>query len=344
MGEQSVLEQISTARVELARRLARSVVRVGGGEVVSRSGTWLDRSTIATIALEAAVGEAVAVQTAPGADPGEARVTAFDRRSGIALLELSGSAGLDVTVAADGPELGAETVTVAFPSPHGIEVRAGVIRCIGGEGDYLQTDSAAFPGFAGAPVFNAAGGLLGVTALGGGGNDSLVWTVARVRAVATADVPDGDDDARRAWLGVATQQVPLPEGVATDVGAGGALVTMVRAGSPAERGGLRFGDVVVGIAGAIVDGPHSLAHRLAESEPGATVTARVVRAGSVEEVELTLGAVPDDEEAGDDAAHHGHGRHHGGGHHHGHGHSHGHGGYGGHAGRWRRWAAATMMG
>lgn len=348
------LSDLSRAREALVERVAAVAVMVGGDGVTPRTGTRISPTEVATIALDAEPGESVAVTPAPHSDPVAARVVRFDRGSGVAILALPAEAAsspasdrpgvaggdhsphgddapatpADATVTphpGSDVRLGGVTLTVAFPSPEGHEARFAAVRCVGRDGTYLQTDAPVFPGFAGAPVFDGAGVLIGVTALGAGGNDAMVWPIGRVRALAagepiTTSVP-------RPRLGVATQTVPLAAGIDDGGDRSAALVVDVESGSPAEAAGLRYGDVIVRVGERRIAGADDLAAAIGALAVGAAVPVAIVRAGATEVVAVTPDVAPPSTTRGGNAhAHGGRGRRGGGG------------------GRWQRWATAAMTG
>ena len=91
-----------------------------------------------------------------------------------------------------------------------------------------------------------------------------------------------DGRVRRSWLGVVGQTFPLSRRRAALehlAAAGGVLVTGVERGSPAERGGLREGDIIIGLAGEVVSGIDDLQRVLTEDRIGERVEAVVLREG-----------------------------------------------------------------
>jgi serine protease Do len=89
------------------------------------------------------------------------------------------------------------------------------------------------------------------------------------------------DDAPGTWLGVSvTEETDLPEG--------GALVTGVAPGSPADEAGLREGDVVQAVDGRVVRGPRALAEQVGDQDPGDRVVLRIVRDGDERSIDATL--------------------------------------------------------
>jgi putative serine protease PepD len=86
----------------------------------------------------------------------------------------------------------------------------------------------------------------------------------------------------RAWIGVSTSDAQ-----------NGARVESVTGGGPAQRGGIRVSDVIVGVAGRSVDSPDDLAQAIADRRPGDLVIVEVERGGERREIEVTLGNRPE---------------------------------------------------
>jgi serine protease Do len=105
--------------------------------------------------------------------------------------------------------------------------------------------------------------------------------------------PRSGGPAERGWLGVALQ--PLDEELAGVLGAPdgkGALVASVEPDSPAARGGLKQGDIVIGVAGKAVQRQRDLAAAVADAKPGSTVAVTVLRSGQRMDHQVAVGEPP----------------------------------------------------
>ncbi len=303
------IEAFSTELTSLVEARRSWVVLVGGDEVTPRTGLRLTDGTILTVALEAQVGDKVSFLTDVDQAPQIAEVLTYDTATGLAVLrsEATGT-GWDRESGTEA-RLGQLAITVAYPSPQGFESRLGMVRCLGADGSYFQTDSPAFPGFAGAPIFSTSGALIGLTMLGGGGNASTNLPVAKINAII-----DGKDTApaRRARLGVSTRAVPVAAGVSGDEERTALFVEAVAEGSAAETAGVRYGDILLEIDDSTLDSPRRLHRVLASKKAGEEVSITLLRAAERVVVKATLGEW--------ERSHH-----HGGGH-------------------WHHWTARTMSG
>jgi serine protease Do len=231
-----------------------------------------------------------------------ARVIGADASVDLALIKVDGRNDFPYAHFADrAPRIGAWVLAVGNPFGLGGTVTAGIVSARGrniGAGsydDFIQIDAAVNRGNSGGPSFDLDGNVVGVnTAIfsPSGGNvgiafaipaDTVKTTVAQLRggrSVASA----------RGWLGVQIQ--PVTAEIADSLGmrdARGALVADVQAGSPAQRAGVRAGDVIVAVNGEALNEARSLAQRIGAMAPGTSVRLGVIRNGREESVAVTLG-------------------------------------------------------
>jgi serine protease Do len=175
-------------------------------------------------------------------------------------------------------------LVVAIGNPLGFQrsVTAGVVSALGrslrGQGgrlieNVIQTDAAINPGNSGGPLADSAGRVVGINTAIIGGAQGIGFAVpvsAAFRRVIFALVTEGR--VRRAYLGVMMQSRPLPGG-----GEGGAGVESVAPNSPAEKAGVRPGDVIVGFDGKPVSGTDQLLSLLDGSVIGRDAELLVLR-------------------------------------------------------------------
>ncbi|HEX5179806.1 MAG TPA: trypsin-like peptidase domain-containing protein [Gemmatimonadaceae bacterium] len=182
------------------------------------------------------------------------------------------------------------TVTAGVVSALGRTMRAESGRLIDG---IIQTDAALNPGNSGGPLVSSRGEVIGVNTAVIQGAQGICFAIPidTARFVIPRLIRDGR--VRRSWLGVVGQTIQLSRRrVALEhlAAAGGALVTGVERDSPAERGGLRQGDIIIGLAGDVVSGIDDLQRVLTENGIGKRVDAVVLREGQ----RVTVGLVPDE--------------------------------------------------
>jgi S1-C subfamily serine protease len=145
-----------------------------------------------------------------------------------------------------------------------------------------------YPGFSGGPLVDASGRVVGLNSSALARGASLAIPVAEARAVADALRKDGR--VKRGYLGVGTQPVALAEGLAAQLGQStGLMVIGVEKDSPAEKGGLLQGDVLVALGAHAVTDIDDLQAALGPASVGQTAAAKIVRGGETKELKVTVG-------------------------------------------------------
>jgi S1-C subfamily serine protease len=155
---------------------------------------------------------------------------------------------------------------------------------------YIQVAADRMPGSTGGPIAGAEGALAGVQVF----NRRMGYEIAVPAdlALRRAALMREKGSIKRPYLGMKSQQVPLPASVREALGGGhetGLLVMQVEPDSPAARGGLQVGDIVTGFGGAPVEDHDDLISTMSERGAGATVQADVFRGGAATALTLVLG-------------------------------------------------------
>jgi S1-C subfamily serine protease len=265
-------DELTAATASAGRRL----LYVGSDNIAGRTAVAWGEGLALTLARQANDGESVPV-ILPGGTEAAATVHAWDSRTGLAVLKVPGLADPRWTVAAV-PAAGSLVLTVAFPSPQGVESRLDLVRFAGGAtawgrgvtiDGHFQTDASPFPGFTGAAVVNAEGALVGFVAENRSGNSGFIVSAEGLARLVTPMVASGSP--KQAWLGVSTRP-----------GGGQGLVLLaVEDGSPAQRAGWKAGDLLLSLADQGLKDPSDLVRVVAGLAPDAQVSARLLRDGEV---------------------------------------------------------------
>ena len=240
-----------------------------------------------------------------------AKIVGRDPKTDLALIKIEADHKLPFLTLGDSDKLRVGDWVLAVGNPFGLEhtVTAGIISAKGriiGAGPYdnfIQTDASINPGNSGGPLIDLEGQVVGInTAIvpqgQGIGFAIPVNTTKRIMAQLREK-----GRVIRGWLGVTIQ--PVTKELAEKFGLDepmGALVADVVPGSPADKAGLKRGDVIVGYAGKPVKDMHALPRLVAETKVGSEVNLEVVRDRKKRPMQVSIGELKAEAPAGPKAA------------------------------------------
>ncbi len=262
---------------------------LGSGFIVSPDGYILTNNHVVEKADEVTV-------TLLDKEEFKAQVVGSDSKTDIALIKIEAKKKLPHVTLGDSEKLDVGEWVVAIGNPFGLghTVTAGIVSAKGriiGSGpydDFIQTDASINPGNSGGPLFNLRGEVVGInTAIIQGGQGIGFATPSQLVRPVFEQLKD-KKKVTRGWLGVYIQRL-TPE-AAENLGLGdrrGALVSDVTSGGPAEKAGIRSGDVIMAFNGKEIKDEHELPSIVASTVPGKKVDVRLVREGK----EITLAVV-----------------------------------------------------
>ena len=279
---ETVLPSVASLRVRTRRGQG-----AGSASVITNDGFLLTSAHVVEGAdgAEAAFADGTEVRT---------DVIGRDALSDLAVLRARGTVPPAVTLG-DAAQLRVGQLVVALGNPLGLagSVTAGIVSALGRSlptragrvvDEVIQTDAALNPGNSGGALANSTGHVVGVnTAVAGVGVGLAVPINDTTRQIITTLMRSGR--VRRAWLGVAGAQAPLPPPLVERLGRrGGMRVAEVIEGSPAAQAGLRVGDVLVAVDGDPVVTTTALQKRMVEDAIGRRVEITVWRNGALVDV------------------------------------------------------------
>lgn len=218
-----------------------------------------------------------------------------DRGTDVAVLKIDRQDLPVPTWASGAPPVGRLVVAVARPgeslrtSVSAIGVSGRSFRTwTGGKLEaWVSTDRRLPWGFSGGLVVDASGAALGIATIGLVRKTSLIVSGATLRRVADELLAHGK--VRKGYLGVGVYPARIPSAIAKAAGAeGGVVIVGLDDGGPAAQAGLLIGDLIVSIDGEFVESPRGLSSLLSD-RAGAKVTLKLVRAGVVVDVSVTIG-------------------------------------------------------
>ena len=276
----------------------RETQSLGSGFIISEDGYILTNNHVVADADEIMV-------RLPDRSELKAKLIGADPRSDVALLKIDGD-GLPTVKIGKSEELKAGEWVVAIGSPFGFDhtVTAGVVSATGRSlpnesyVPFIQTDVAINPGNSGGPLFNLNGEVVGINSqifTRSGGFMGLSFAIPIDVAMDVANQLREGGKVSRGWLGVVIQEVnkDLAESFGLERPAG-ALVAQVMDGGPAAKGGLKVGDVILGVNGETIDMSGDLPHLVGSIKPGSKAKLEVVRDGERKTLNIEIGALPED--------------------------------------------------
>jgi serine protease Do len=235
------------------------------------------------------------------------KVIGKDTKADLALLKVSPKKPLVDVKFGSSTEIEVGDWVMAIGNPFGLggSVSMGIISAksrdinSGPYDDYLQTDAAINKGNSGGPLFNMKGEVVGVnTAIISptGGSIGIGFAVPSDTVASVVDQLKQFGETQRGWLGVKIQTVT--DDIAETLGVPentGALVSAVTPGSPAEKGGLESGDVILKFDGKDVTTMRGLPKIVAQTPIGKSIDVEVLRKGSRKTVQVAVGRLEEDE-------------------------------------------------
>jgi serine protease Do len=236
----------------------------------------------------------------------KAKIIGVDKRSDVAVVKID-SNNLPRLTIGDPNKMRVGEWVIAIGSPFGLEntVTAGIISAKARDtGEYLpliQTDVAVNPGNSGGPLINMRGEVIGINSQiysRSGGYMGISFAVPIDEAMRVADQLRATGKVTRGRIGVQIGEVT--KDVADSLGmprAQGALVQKVEAGSPAERGGLEAGDIILKFNGTSIEKASDLPRMVGAAKPGSRATLNVWRKGATKDYSLTVAELEPDKVA-----------------------------------------------
>jgi serine protease Do len=236
----------------------------------------------------------------------KAKIIGADKRTDIALIKIEAT-GLPKVVVGDPNTLKVGEWVAAIGSPFGLEntMTAGIVsakgRALPQENyvPFIQTDVAINPGNSGGPLFNLRGEVVGVNSQiysKSGGSMGLSFSIPIDVAIDISNQLKATGRISRGWLGIGIQEVT--KDLAESFGlkqTNGALIAGVEKNSPADKGGLEAGDIILKFDGKAIVTSSDLPRVVGVTKPGKTVPVEIVRKGTNKTLQLSVGEMPSEQ-------------------------------------------------
>ncbi|MCU0493604.1 MAG: S1C family serine protease [Chloroflexaceae bacterium] len=290
------LANFSNQMADAVERASLGLVMVNGRVRQSASGVVYGPDMVLTADHVLEREDDLSIQTHDGRTL-PAQFAGRDPASDLALLRVAGLNLSPLSQAEGKARVGQFVLAVGRPSANGPMASVGIVSAVGGPlrtrrggmlEQYIQTDATPYPGFSGGPLIDPSGTALGLLTTGLVNGVALAVPMEIAWRVAATLAQHGS--VKRGYLGISSQPVELPEGQrAGRSQERGLLIVRVEPGSPAEKGGLLLGDILVGLDGQPVDDTDALQSMLIGNRVGASVNIEVIRGGGLYSVQVVVG-------------------------------------------------------
>ncbi len=277
----------------------RRVQGTGSGVIISADGYILTNNHVVDGAKEVTV-------TVGDHDEYKARVVGRDPKTDLAVLKISPRRALTVAALGNSDQTRVGDWVLAIGNPFGLSrtVTSGIVSAKGrviGSGpydNYIQTDASINPGNSGGPLFNMQGEVIGINTaiLPYGQGIGFAIPIATAKPLIPQLVKHGE--VTRGYIGVTIQAITPDLAKALKLeNSKGALVSEVVPSGPAEKAGIRTGDVIAFFNNKPVENSNALPLIVAGTQAGKSVPVTVLRNGSPRNLNVSVGKLPSEKTA-----------------------------------------------
>lgn len=294
----NIFTELSEAMADAAERAGRSTVLVDARRRIPASGIAIAKDLILTADHVVERDEDIRVILGDGTET-TARLAGRDPGTDLAVLKLDSASAVPAEVAKSPARVGQFVLAIGRPSKNGIESSFGTVNTIGGPvrtgrggmlEKYIKTDVVSYPGFSGGPLINGEGQVYGINTSGFRSGGAI--TIPADVAWKIAETLSKHGKIKRGYLGIRSQTVNIPVEAQSELKRGqetGLLIVGLEAESPAGKGGIMVGDILVGVAGQPIEHHDELFARLSGDVVGKSVPMDVLRGGKLQVVNVVVG-------------------------------------------------------
>jgi S1-C subfamily serine protease len=287
---------------------------VGSGVIYDQAG-WILTNRHVVQTADGAIASQLTVELKDGREfPGS--VYGVDTLTDLAIVKVD-QTGLPAAPTGKSADIKVGQLAIAIGSPLGTytsTVTTGIISATGRSIDIsatshlpnlIQTDAAINPGNSGGPPLDAAGQVIGINTAVERDSTGIGFAIPIDIARPIMEQALAGEQLARPYVGIRYVQIDLKlqkeKGLSVDHGAliepttdtAGGSQPAIAPGSPAEKAGLKAGDIVLAIEGTTVDSEHPLDAQLTSYAPGQSVKLTILRDGKQVDVSVTLGTRPE---------------------------------------------------
>jgi serine protease Do len=281
---------------QMPKKFERELIGVGSGMILDPQGHILTNNHVVAGATR------IQVKLSDGSIY-SAKVVGTDPKTDLGLIQISAAEPLPFVTFADSDqvEVGQWVVAIGQPENLSESVSQGIISAKHRTGitdpsnyqDFLQTDAAINPGNSGGPLLDLNGHVIGVNSAifsTTGGFQGIGFAIPSNMAAHVANALMQNGKVVRGWIGVSLQE--LTPDLAKSFGlttTKGALITEVSKGGPADKAGLKTGDVITAVQGRQISDVAELRNAIADTPVGQESTLTILRNGKAQQVTVKIG-------------------------------------------------------
>ena len=268
---------------------------LGSGFIISKDGYIITNNHVIRKADEIKV-------ILENEDEYSAEIIGTDPKTDLALLKIKPNKPLKPVKLGNSSSLEIGDWVVAIGNPFGLgnTVTAGIVSAkgrslgLGAYDDFIQTDAAINPGNSGGPLFNFKGEVIGVNTAIIAGGQGIGFAIPMNMANRIVSQLQASGKVVRGWLGVHVQAITpeIEQGLKLP-NDNGALISDIAPGSPAEKGGLKRGDVIVAVNNMNVMDEDDLPKYVANLSPGTKADFQIIRNGKYKNFGIKLSQFPE---------------------------------------------------
>ena len=287
--------------------VTRQAESLGSGFLISADGYVVTNNHVISAGARGATVESITV-TLPDKREFKAKLIGNDAQSDLAVLKIEGT-NLPFVKFGDSTSARVGDWVVAIGNPFGLggSVTAGIVSALhrvtgqGGAYDrFIQTDASMNRGNSGGPMFDLNGNVIGINSQilsPTGGNVGIGFAIPAEEAKPVIDTLMKGGKIARGYLGIGMQDLTddIADGLGVPKGRG-TVVARVEPGQPAEKAGLKQGDVIVKVDGKDVTPDQTLSYLVANVKPGTRVPLELYRDGKRQTLSITVGTRPPEEQ------------------------------------------------
>lgn len=297
----ALLESLSNELASAVEAGGRAVVAIHARRRIPASGVHWRPGVIVATNHTINRDENITV-TMPDGTTAPVTLAGRDPSTDLAVLRLAGqSLGTAQLRLDSSPSVGEFVIALGRPGPR-LTASWGVVSSVAGAwrtwhgaeiDSLLRLDVSIYDGFSGGPLIDAAGRVLGINTSGLARGTPVTIPVATVERTVGELLERGA--IRRAYLGIGTQPVRIPQSLARRLeltNTVGLMIASVEPGGPADRDGVMLGDVLLALDGAAVSDPTDVLAQLAGDRVEKPMAVRVIRGGELKTLQVTPGERP----------------------------------------------------